>query len=121
MLTSKLAAVLVACTALVACAATPPNPREQEASQAEKDAARDAMIACAHKAIPAMDDGISSADVIGCTAAAQCNNETRLVLATLIQGMDGAYAQGFISTWDPPSFFTGFVLTERARHRAHSG
>jgi len=80
-----LAAAVVAVTILSGCTTTT-ETQATVATPQERADAKHAIVACAVRVIPTVDDGISSADVVGRAAAAQCQAETNNALAVELRG-----------------------------------
>lgn len=76
------------------------------------------MIVCAKVAIAALDDGISSAEIVGRAALSRCRAKERIVYAEAIKNKDTNWLKGFNQTYDPEGIFTGFVLSDRGRKRS---
>lgn len=89
-------------------------PRAQQTAPAsEVGIARERMIECARREIPKLDDGITSAEVVGRIAAKACAREVDLLYLAATSAMHPDVRRGFDRSWDPPGLFTAFVLTRR--------
>ena len=97
---------VTALTFLTGCAAI-----ETPATEAEIAQARDAHLRCAVVAIAALDDGVSSADVVAQAAANRCRVERANQTAVASRGRSPHFARAYEDASEKQ--YTEFVLTHR--------
>lgn len=118
----RIAAVIAAAALLAACANDYMTPQQYasihgpEPTLSEIDSAKLAVFECIDKAAHDMDDGISSADVVGGSIAALCRKEGNAYASLKTWPMTDSQRRAFMSEWphSMSAVATATILKKRA-------
>lgn len=111
-----MAALLSACTHQYMTPQQYASIHGAEPSRADIESAKETVYDCFEKATADMDDGLSSADVIGASIAAMCRKEGSAYASLKAWPLTEAQRQAFMREWpySMKDVATAFVLKKRA-------
>lgn len=118
----RITVICVLASLLSACASEYMTPQQYasihgpEPTRIDIESSKEAVYDCFEKATSDMDDGLSSADVVGASIAAMCRKEGSAYASLKTWPMTDAQRQAFMREWpySMKDVATAFVLKKRA-------